>query len=1092
MKAINFLSLVFTIIVALPAWGQSPAQRDFKVADELQRDGAYEDAERKWSAFLSQYPRDAQASAAQYCRGVCLYQLEKNREAKKVFDELLKTQDKKFPNRDFLLYYSGVNDKIMAESNPSLLKSAQNNLETLLKEYPQSSAFTNGAFRLAQIYQITNQSPLAYKLYTRIWKERPDCDEAPRAFIETGRGLLEQGQYASCSRLMKEFPQRWKDNPSRFEASFVAGEALFLLKDYQQAEKEYDKASSSQIPGIQDYPSADLALYNRGNCMWMLGKYAQSAALYEEFTTRFPQSAMYSEAVLSAGESYLTIDNREKAKKFLLEAAEEAKTAARANLDLADLFLQENDISQAIERINKTPPETFCCLPNASETEQTVVRNACMLRARIYSRSDSVELFQKAIKQCDEICKRWEKSPSASVAMYLSANIAFQMKDYLDCLGRSQKTQQLWPGSVQAREAQVLEANCLFVTSQFENSSEVFFRLYSNNPADSRRYNWLVNAMNSYDNIKRFDKVKEIVLSEFKKCSEPKIKAELTYLLAKSLFELKEYQNAKKVLDNCRKSYPDYPKMDCVLFLIGQINLQDKENEKAIAVFETLVSQYPNSSLKSAAQYNLAQITSVSGDIQTALQQAEEVISMPKDNRFRPRAILDSAALLYKNGMYVQSIEKCTLYLTDYPQLPDSVEAYYMRALCQTQTKEYEKAINDCQHGLEIAKNKKLPENWEIRLRIAEITALAQFPDRASEAVDSCRLLMDLRKTLQKPLPDEDAFMFIYADILYRGGNKDKAKQWYEYVYKKYPQSSHRWACAWSLGMYAEAEKNIPLAKNFYTESAAGSDLAAAIKSMYRLGWILFSEKSYDQALGYFNRIAESEKSMDNFISSSDSVSTIISDAAFMRAECLFYQKKFAEALVEYNKLNNDVSPANLPIFADNAAKCAIEIADYPAAEAVLNRLLDENNALRSDQPEEVKALLPALQFNRAMIFVKTQKTAQAEALFDRIAKENKDTNALDLPEVSAMAIAKSWFYLGEFKFQKKMYREAIPLYYNVIFGYSFPELQAESCYEAARCFEALKQTKQAEKQYQRILDKFPNSAKAEIARKKLNQGKKP
>ena len=45
---------------------------------------------------------------------------------------------------------------------------------------------------------------------------------------------------------------------------------------------------------------------------------------------------------------------------------------------------------------------------------------------------------------------------------------------------------------------------------------------------------------------------------------------------------------------------------------------------------------------------------------------------------------------------------------------------------------------------------------------------------------------------------------------------------------------------------------------------------------------------------------------------------------------------------------------------------------------------------------------------------------------------------------------------IGEIQFQQKRHAEAVKSFFRVVYGYAYPQWQAEACYEAARCFEVL------------------------------------
>ena len=81
---------------------------------------------------------------------------------------------------------------------------------------------------------------------------------------------------------------------------------------------------------------------------------------------------------------------------------------------------------------------------------------------------------------------------------------------------------------------------------------------------------------------------------------------------------------------------------------------------------------------------------------------------------------------------------------------------------------------------------------------------------------------------------------------------------------------------------------------------------------------------------------------------------------------------------------------------------------------------------------------------------------------------------------------ARAQFMIGEVQFQQKKHKEAVASFFKVSYGYAYPQWQAEASYEAARCFEALDKREQAIKQYQELMEKFPASDKATVAKDRI------
>ena len=75
---------------------------------------------------------------------------------------------------------------------------------------------------------------------------------------------------------------------------------------------------------------------------------------------------------------------------------------------------------------------------------------------------------------------------------------------------------------------------------------------------------------------------------------------------------------------------------------------------------------------------------------------------------------------------------------------------------------------------------------------------------------------------------------------------------------------------------------------------------------------------------------------------------------------------------------------------------------------------------------------------------------------------------------------------IGEIHLQQKDHKKAVENFYTVLLNYPFPQWQADAAFEAAKCFEALNKKSQAVKQYQELIEKFPQSDKVTPAKSRI------
>jgi TolA-binding protein len=102
-----------------------------------------------------------------------------------------------------------------------------------------------------------------------------------------------------------------------------------------------------------------------------------------------------------------------------------------------------------------------------------------------------------------------------------------------------------------------------------------------------------------------------------------------------------------------------------------------------------------------------------------------------------------------------------------------------------------------------------------------------------------------------------------------------------------------------------------------------------------------------------------------------------------------------------------------------------------------------------------------------------------------------KDDEALKLFESVTAATdreiaARARYMIGEIYFNKKNHAEAVRHFFKAAYGYGYPEWQARSHYEAARCFEVLGKPDQAKQSYKEVAEKYPQFEEAALAKKRL------
>lgn len=93
--------------------------------------------------------------------------------------------------------------------------------------------------------------------------------------------------------------------------------------------------------------------------------------------------------------------------------------------------------------------------------------------------------------------------------------------------------------------------------------------------------------------------------------------AQKDYLLAQTLFEKGQRQQAREILADIYQQHPSFSDREEVIYYLAEISSEESE-PKAQGYWETLVSEYPNSEHAPKALTALAKIASASGDSSTS------------------------------------------------------------------------------------------------------------------------------------------------------------------------------------------------------------------------------------------------------------------------------------------------------------------------------------------------------------------------------------------------------------------------------------------------------------------------------------------
>jgi TolA-binding protein len=344
------------------------------------------------------------------------------------------------------------------------------------------------------------------------------------------------------------------------------------------------------------------------------------------------------------------------------------------------------------------------------------------------------------------------------------------------------------------------------------------------------------------------------------KLSNLKYQKEINMIIGQTYFNQKKYQEALPYLDYYVKESSKVRKED--LYQLGYTQYQLGKNDDAIKNFVELNSL--TDSIGQNAMYHLADAYLKTKDKAKANAAFEAAARIDYDKTIQEISLLNSAKLSYELGLNSAAISKLQSYITKYPTSPRINEARGVLGSIFETSRNYKDAIE----LLENIPNKdaQLQRTYQ---RVTFYRGLEMYQDRRN--TDALALL---NKSLQNPIDASIAAQsyFWQGDIYYKEGN--------------YTNSFN--AMQSFLGR---------------ANSVESTDKVSSATANYTIGYTLFKQGEYKNALPYFESVEQLLGGKPKLLDARTVSSQVYPDAIGRAGDCYFMQKNYAKATDKYDMI---------------------------------------------------------------------------------------------------------------------------------------------------------------------------------------------
>jgi TolA-binding protein len=1035
---------------------QDPAAvRAFNAAAELQNGGQLALAAQKWANFTKKFPNDPRAEKAQYYLGLCLLNSKKYNEAA-VAMRLAVTKYPKAAHADAAQFNLAMATYQIAKVSKTAVdfKKAAVEFGLVSQKFATSKRADRALYYQAESLYSAKDLAGAAAAYQKLVGSYPKSLIAANAYYALGVAQQELDKSADAAKTYQAFladPTRAKHTLAD-EVRLRLGLCLFAAENFQLAEQQF-----ALVAANVKSPYADLALLRQGQSLLRLDKVADATKRFEELPTKFPQSKHRTAAQLAAGRSYYQTEKYADAQRVL------APLAGAASPQAAEAAYW---LGRALLKLSK-PAEAITLLDAAAAKHAKTPFALHLQLARIDALYELPDRRKETAALYTAFAVANAAHELAPQARYMAAQAALAVEDFT--AARTQGEAFLADAKLAAHplraavlfiaaEAHLIAAEAGATGADVKKAQTYYAELIAKFPSDTRAPRALLRIGWCLHHAKSYDQAAAHLTAALAKLTAAEHKAEAQLLIGQSHAAAKRPPQAAAAYAAALAAKADWQRADEVLLALAGSLRAMKKPQDAVLQLDRLVKSFPNSVYRDSALYQQGEISQNAEKYDAAIAHYRAVLQkQPADVRLAAAATFGLGTSLLAKADYSQAVVTLTGLIAKYAKSDEAAQARYWRGRAQQNLKQYAPAIADLTAF--VTENPQAAEVFDARYAMAQCHSQLQDFAKAAGAL----------QLLLKDKPDYALAAGAHSELGYALLELKKPQEAvtvFRALATKWPDNSLAPTSWFRVGQYHEAAAEAIKDEAARTTEvgkagdayAAGLKLAKAAdlreKLQYKVGVVRFAQGRYGEA----------SKALQQQVAEHAS-GKLVGPARYLAAESLFREEKYAEAMPLFVKVVADKVADVQDESLYQAGLCAKELKNWPASAQYYKQLVDQFP--KFEQVNDAR-------YGLGFALHQQGKLDEASVLFEQITAGSDGEVA-----------AKSRFMIGEIAFGRNKFDDAVGHFIDAA-QYPYAHWQAMSRYEAGLCYEKLGQKQIAIKQYQVIVAKHAQHAKAADATKRI------
>ena len=1038
---ISVAFLIFWIcLTATHVRGEETEQgtRQFAVAVGFQNQKLYDSAIDEWKIFLQKFPADSRVDKATHYLGTCQLQAKQFPAAAATFESVIQKYPK-FELLDQTILNLGTAWYTLGQESkkPEDYAKAEAMFARLPAEFPKSPYAGRALYYRGESQYEQNKLDDAAASYSALIANDGSDELLPDATYALGICQESLKKTDEALATFTAFAAKFPKHPLLTEVKMRHAELLFNGGKFDQAQGLF-----AQVSSVKEFPLADTAMLRQARCLYEQKKYEEAGDLYWNVPRTFTNSKYYDTSVLAGAKCYYLVGKYAFARSGLENVAKrDVPEAAEASQWIGRALLKEKNPQEALKVLDAA----IARHGNSPALSQLVLARIDALYEIPDRRAETVPLYA-------EFSQKHPQDELASQAQYMSALTGLELDNHAAAKTNSDTFAAKFPNDPLLPDVVFIGAEARLLLREYAEA-EKFYRdfltrapQHANAPQARVRLGLAMQlAGRNSDALQELD-------ATLNGLPDATLKSEALAIIGRCQAAEKRYDKAAAAFEQSLAAKPDRTQTDQTLLALADSLRRLDRVADANAKLEQLKRDFAKSPLAEEATFRLGEAAYAAGEFDKAIGQYASVVSTWPAGTFAPHAQYGLGWSYFKKQDFAKSVE-ATRTLTDrYAKSELAARGMYVRAMAAYQLGQFAAAVDDV--GVFLKSNP--PQKDALDAEYLQGLSLAA-QQKFKEAVQSYSGIL----TRDAKYADADKVLYELGWAYFEIPQMAESIAAFRRLGTEFPDSPlapESWfrvgEAQYEAGEFAEAVKAYAQAQ---TKATAIGNQEIGEKSAHKNGWSYLKSNNFAEAAAAFDLQLKTYPA-----------GALAGDAEFLVGECRYKQKQWQEALAHYAKVIAANHPAYSALALYRSGECAAAMEQWADSLKFHQKALDGFPAFE---------LKPEARYGVGWSLQQQNKLAEAIPYYEKVTEETDTETA-----------AKARFMVGECYFAQKNHKEATKHFLKAAFAYGHKEWSAMAWFEAARCFEVLKDTDQAKNCYQQMIDKFPDHPKVADAKKRLGE----